>query len=90
MHKDEAGAGLRRWGASRGAEHTAENASRPGVSPVMGGRLAVVEELGNDSGMTILSFFLFSLCNRTPWICYRLPANGFEAANLSALLSLKI
>jgi len=56
----------------------------------MGGRLAVVEELGNDSGMTILSFFLFSLCNRTPWICYRLPANGFEAANLSALLSLKI
>jgi len=54
----------------------------------MGGRLAVVEELGNDSSMTILSFF--SLCNRTPWICYRLPANGFEAANLSALLSLKI
>jgi len=31
MHKDEAGAGLRRWGASRGAEHTTENASRPGV-----------------------------------------------------------
>ena len=31
MHKDEAGAGLRRWGASRGAEQTAENASRPGV-----------------------------------------------------------
>jgi len=29
--KDEAGAGLRRWGASRGAERTAENASRPGV-----------------------------------------------------------
>jgi len=24
---------------------------------VMGGRLAVVEELGNDSSMTILSFF---------------------------------
>ena len=63
-------------------------------SPVMGGRLAVVEDLGNDSGMTILCFFLkkiwFSLCNRTPWICYRLPTNGFETANLSALFSLKI
>jgi len=48
----------RRWGASRGADRTAKE---PYGSPVMGVRLAVVQELAKDTGMALLCLFRITL-----------------------------